>query len=126
MSISVGALPLRDTPPGPFLDYAAAIKRVVDVPVIAVGKLDDPLLASSALIEGKCDMIALCRQLLCDPYWAWKIENKRVEEIVHCKYCMTCHTAQHRGEDVRCVQNLNMCGEPVYKHHPVEGQPVKG
>ncbi len=115
LKIRVGAIPLKDTPPGPFVDYASAIKRVVNVPVIAVGKLDDPKLAVKALVGGKCDMIALARQLLCDPYWAHKVEDGRAEEIVHCKYCMTCHTAQQRGEDLRCSQNLNLFAEPIYK-----------
>lgn len=114
VTINVGAIPLKDTPPGPFLDYAAAIKTAVNIPVIAVAKLDDPDLASKALVEGKCDMIALARQLLCDPYWTRKVQNGQAGDIVHCKYCMTCHTAQQRGEDVRCAQNKNMFGEPVY------------
>jgi 2,4-dienoyl-CoA reductase-like NADH-dependent reductase (Old Yellow Enzyme family) len=123
--IPVGAIPLKETPPGPFLDYAAAIRRVVDIPVIAVGKLDDPVLAAGALDDGKCDMIALARQLLCDPYWAQKVGKGRDEEIVHCRYCMTCHTAQQRGEDVGCAQNLNLYGQPVYKSHLAEGQRTK-
>lgn len=120
VSIHVGAIPLKDTPPGPFLDYAAAIKQVVNVPVIAVGKLDDPGLAASALVDGRCDMIALARQLLCDPYWARKVEGGHAGEIVHCKYCNICHTAQQLGEDVRCNQNLNLCGEPIYRRHQAE------
>lgn len=126
VSIRVGAIPLKDTPSGPFLDYAAAIKRVVDVPVIAVGKLDDPVLAARALVDGKCDMVALARQLLCDPYWARKVEGGRAEEIVHCNYCMTCHTAQQRGEDVRCAQNLHMYGEPIYKPPPAKDRQTQG
>jgi 2,4-dienoyl-CoA reductase-like NADH-dependent reductase (Old Yellow Enzyme family) len=115
LSIPVGAAPLKDTPPGPFLDYAAAIKRAVSVPVIAVGKLDDPELAESALIDGKCDMVALGRQHFCDPYWTRKIAEGKAGEIVHCKYCMTCHIAQQNGKDVKCATNRNLCGAPVYK-----------
>ncbi len=113
--IRVGAIPVKDTPPGPFLGYAAAIKKAVNVPVIAVGKLDDPSLASGAVADGKCDMIALARQLICDPYWSMKAESGRTGEIVHCTYCNVCHTAQQKGEDIRCAQNLNLFGEPVYK-----------
>ena len=120
--IPVGAIPMKETPPGPFLEYAAAIRQVVDVPVIAVGKLDDPVLAAGALLDGKCDLIALARQLLCDPYWARKVDKGQDGEIVHCRYCMTCHTAQQRGEDVRCAQNLNLCGQPIYKRHLAESQ----
>ena len=113
--IRVGAIPVKDTPPGPFLGYAAAIKKAVNVPVIAVGKLDDPSLASSAIADGKCDMTALARQLICDPYWSTKVESGRAGEIVRCTYCNSCHTAQQKGEDIRCAQNLNPFGEPVYK-----------
>ena len=123
--IRVGAIPVKDTPPGPFLDYAVAIKRVVDVPVIAVGKLDDPVLAAMALVEGKCDMIALARQLLCDPYWVRKVEGGRAGEIVRCRYCMICHTAQQRGDEVRCAQNVNMYGAPIYKTHPAKDQQAR-
>jgi 2,4-dienoyl-CoA reductase-like NADH-dependent reductase (Old Yellow Enzyme family) len=113
--IRVGAIPLKDSPPGPLLPYAAAIKKAVEVPVIAVGKLDDPQFAANAVNAGKCDLIALGRQLLCDPYWSLKVKNDNLGEIVHCNYCNICHTAQQRGEDVRCTQNLNMFGKPIYK-----------
>jgi len=122
VNIRVGAIPIKDTPPGPFLDYAATIKGVVDVPVVAVGKLDHPLFAARALADGKCDMIALGRQLLCDPYWSLKAETGRMGEIVHCNYCNTCHTAQQRGEDVRCTQNLNLFGQPIYKRVSTRGR----
>ena len=104
MNIPVGAIPVHDTPPGPFLDYAAAIKEVIDVPVVAVAKLDDPDLAAGAVAEGKCDFIALGRQMLCDPDWVKKVRRRQFEKIIHCKYCMTCHTAQQQGEPIRCAQ----------------------
>lgn len=105
MNITVGAIPVHATLPGPFLDYAGAIKEVIDVPVVAVAKLDDPDLAAGAVAEGKCDFIALGRQMLCDPYWAQKVRGRQLEKIIHCKYCMTCHTAQQQGQPIRCAQN---------------------
>ena len=104
MNIPVGAIPVHDTPPGPFLDYAAAVKKAIDVPVVAVAKLDDPALAAGAIADGKCDFIAMARQMLCDPCWAQKVKQQQFEKIIHCKYCMTCHTAQQRGEPIRCAQ----------------------
>jgi 2-enoate reductase len=85
------------------------------VPVVAVGKLDDPELATSALENNKCDMVALGRQFFCDPYWPLKIFEGRRKDIVHCIYCSTCHVAQQRGKEVKCATNLNLYGEPVYK-----------
>ena len=122
VSIRVGAIPVKDTPPGPFLAYAAAIKRAVNVPVIGVGKLDDPCIAASAVIGGQCDMVALGRQLICDPYWPSKLEKGQEKGIVHCNYCNTCHTAQQRGEEIICSQNLNLVGEPVYKKSSKQGE----
>jgi 2,4-dienoyl-CoA reductase-like NADH-dependent reductase (Old Yellow Enzyme family) len=108
MNIPVGAIPVHDTPPGPFLDYAATIKEAIDVPVVAVAKLDDPDLAAGAVAAGKCDFIALGRRMICDPYWTQKVSQQQLEKIFHCKYCMTCHTAQQRGEPIRCAQNENL------------------
>jgi 2,4-dienoyl-CoA reductase-like NADH-dependent reductase (Old Yellow Enzyme family) len=123
VNIRVGALPLKDTPPGPFLDHTKAIKRAIHVPVVAVGKLDDPALAARAIAEEKCDMVALGRQLICDPYWSRKVERGQGGEIVHCIYCNTCHTAQQTGEEIRCTQNLNLFGEPIYKGPSPKNQP---
>jgi len=105
----------KDMPPGPFLDYAKCVKARVRIPVVAVGKLDDPKLAESALSEGTCDMVALGKQLLCDPYWVSKIMDQKEGDIVHCKYCKSCHRALHRAEPIVCAQNLNLYGVPAYK-----------
>src|SRR5262249_10557686 len=48
------AAPRRMTSPdAPFLDCAAAIKKMVRVPVIAVGRLGDPATATQAVTAGK-------------------------------------------------------------------------
>ncbi|MBW1994687.1 MAG: NADH:flavin oxidoreductase [Deltaproteobacteria bacterium] len=119
LTIPVGSGPCRDTPSGPFLDYAKAIKQAVGIPVVAVGKLDAPAVASEAMTEGKCDMIALGRQLLCDPYWAEKVKDAREGQIVHFNYCNTCHKALHEGKEILCAQNLNLYGKPKYKRPSV-------
>jgi len=108
----------KDVPPGPYLEYAGAIKEAVDIPVVAVGKLDDPLLAAQALSDNTCDMVALARQFLCDPHWVRKVQQGREEEIVHCKYCQTCHRALYKNEEIYCIQNRNLYGKPSYRKPP--------
>lgn len=56
--------------PGYQLPYARAVREALNVPVIAVGLLDDPQLAESALGNGDADLIAVGRGLLRNPYWA--------------------------------------------------------
>ncbi|MEC0239858.1 NADH:flavin oxidoreductase/NADH oxidase [Paenibacillus dokdonensis] len=50
--------------------FARAFKQALGVPVIAVGKLDDPHLAEATLANGDADFIAVGRGMLNDPYWA--------------------------------------------------------
>lgn len=48
---------------------ARALKQATGLPVIAVGMLEDPELADYVLSSGDCDLVALGRGLLRDPYW---------------------------------------------------------
>ncbi len=49
------------------VDCASAVKKGVNIPVIAVGRLGYPDLAEEVLAEGKAAFIALGRALLTDP-----------------------------------------------------------
>lgn len=48
---------------------ARAIKEGLDVPVIAVGRLDDPALANAVVGNEDADLIAVGRGMLKNPYW---------------------------------------------------------
>ncbi|THF76359.1 NADH:flavin oxidoreductase/NADH oxidase [Cohnella fermenti] len=50
--------------------FARAYKQELGVPVIAVGILEDPLVAEAALAGGDADLVAVGRGMLDDPYWA--------------------------------------------------------
>ncbi len=50
---------------------AAAVKAAIDIPVMAVGMLNDPHLAESVIAEGKADFVMLARGAMYDPRWAW-------------------------------------------------------
>lgn len=56
--------------PGYQEPYAAALKKALDVPVAAVGRLEGYDLASAVVERGEVDMVAIGRGLLKDPYWA--------------------------------------------------------
>ena len=82
-------------PYGAIVYLAEAIKKVVNVPVITVGKIVDPLHAESILKEGKADFVALGRALLADPDWPNKAREGRLDDIRHCIYCNNC--VYHQG-----------------------------
>ncbi|MBP6899992.1 MAG: FAD-dependent oxidoreductase [Burkholderiaceae bacterium] len=75
---------------GCMLDLAAMVKRIVRVPVIAVGRLDLPELAERVVAEGQADIVSLAKGLLADPQWPNKVRAGRSDEI---RPCIGCHQA---------------------------------
>src|SRR3954462_14932803 len=96
-------IPPMAYPDATFLDYAAAIKAAVSVPVIAVGRLGDPNDAAAAIANGKADFIALGRSLIADPDWVEKV--RRGEPTRRCLACNTCVNDMRGGAPLRCVVN---------------------
>ncbi|TMV49645.1 NADH:flavin oxidoreductase/NADH oxidase [Paenibacillus mesophilus] len=56
--------------PGYQVPYARAFKETLDVPVIAVGMLDNPALADATIANEDADLVGVARGMLRDPYWA--------------------------------------------------------
>jgi len=56
--------------PGYQIPMARTIKEALNVPVIAVGILDDPMLAEATVANEDADLVAVGRGMLRDPYWA--------------------------------------------------------
>ena len=96
-------IPPMCLPEATFLDYAAAIRAQVKVPVIAVGHLGDPAAASEAVARGKADFIALGRTLIADPEWVNKL--RRGEPARRCLACNTCVNEMRGGAKLGCVVN---------------------
>ncbi|MFC4807876.1 NADH:flavin oxidoreductase/NADH oxidase [Paenibacillus sp. GCM10023250] len=49
--------------------FARAIKNALNVPVIAVGRLDEPSLANAVIGNEDADLVAVGRGMLRNPYW---------------------------------------------------------
>lgn len=74
---------------GVLIPAASAIKEVVSVPVICVGRLDENK-AEKVLSEGKADIAGFNRALWADPDMPRKLQEGRIDEIRHCNRCATC------------------------------------
>jgi len=83
-------IPATGVVPGLNVNAAAAIKAVVDVPVIAVGKLNDPIMAEQVLRDGKADLVAIGRGLFADPELPNKAAAGQFEDIRWCIACNEC------------------------------------
>ncbi len=95
--------PLVQKPDG-FLEWTAAIKRSVNLPVIAVGRIE-PQSGEAALKRGDCDFIAMARKLLADPELPNKLINGQENTIRPCIYCYVCVSQIFINERVKCAVN---------------------
>ena len=106
---------------GGLVHLAEAVKKVVTVPVITVGKLGDPLLAEEVLKQGKADFIAMARPLVADPCLVNKTREGRLEEIRSCIYCNNCvGSGGYKGWS--CTVNPSVLREREYAITPAPGE----
>jgi mycofactocin system FadH/OYE family oxidoreductase 2 len=114
-------VPLAYTTP-----LSAGIRSVVDLPVYATNRINDPHLAEKILEEGHGDMINMVRALIADPELPNKAREGRDEDIRHCIACnQGCIGRMGIGYSLGCIQNpaagnerelgvgtLRLCDEP--------------
>ncbi len=75
-------------PPAYNVYAAEEIKKVVKIPVIAVGRINDPNLAEDILEGGKADLVSLGRESIADPELPNKTAAGMINEISPCIGCM--------------------------------------
>ncbi|MFH1351598.1 MAG: FAD-dependent oxidoreductase [Pseudomonadota bacterium] len=114
------AIPPMSFPRAFHVSAAEAVKKVVSVPVIAVGRLDTPALAEEVLREGKADMVAFCRPFLVDPHWPAKAQRGEEDRIRPCIYCNFCLWTLFQQKAITCLQNATVGKEEECRIHPAE------
>lgn len=93
-------------PRGVFAYLARGIKELVDVPVIASHRINDPFTARELIGDGMCDMVAMGRSLIADPYLPEKAQTGREDEIMHCVACAQgCFDNLFKLKAVECLCN---------------------
>ena len=93
-------------PPGFAVHLAEGIKEVVSIPIIAVGRINDPILAENILREGKADLIGMGRALLADPELPRKIAEGRLDDIRKCIGCNQGCIGRYKANlGARCTVN---------------------
>jgi 2,4-dienoyl-CoA reductase-like NADH-dependent reductase (Old Yellow Enzyme family)/thioredoxin reductase len=96
---------------------AEAVKKVIQIPVIASGSINLPELAETILADGKGDFIGLGRPLWADPQWPLKAMEGRPEDIRPCIRCNDGCLARgdHQGKTISCSVNVAVCREEEFK-----------
>lgn len=99
--------PNQDMPDATNIHLAEGIKKVVDVPVIGVGKIGLPQIAEEVIAEKKADLVALGRALVADPFFPQKTKSGDWELIRYCYYCNKCWYKVIGGKSLVCRRTNN-------------------
>ena len=85
---------------------AQAVKEAVSLPVIAVGRINEPADAVSVLNNGQADLVAMTRQQIADPETVNKMREDRLDDIRRCIGCnQGCIDRLFKMTNATCVHN---------------------
>jgi 2,4-dienoyl-CoA reductase-like NADH-dependent reductase (Old Yellow Enzyme family)/thioredoxin reductase len=105
-------------PKGGLVHLAEAIKKGVNVPVIAVGSID-PKIAEEIIREGKADLVSMGRALIADPELPKKLAEGRKEDICRCIRCNEgCIGRVLSYQPISCSINASVGREKEYEIRP--------
>lgn len=108
-------IPSVYAPQGCFVHLAEAVKQVVSLPVVAVGRIKHADMADRIIAEGRADAVAMGRALLADP----ELPNKActngaaIRPCIGC--CLGCIHAVLQLEPGGCVVNPDVGREYLLK-----------
>lgn len=106
-------------PRAKFVDNAAEIKKVVSIPVVAVGGINNIDLGDEILVSGKADMVTMARASLADPELPNKAKAGEFNRIIQCIGCVQgCQGENSKGNHIRCLVNPCTAMEKEYNFLP--------
>ena len=113
--------PMGVQPYGFFVKIAGDIKKAVNVPVSAVGRIVDSEMAERVIESGMADIVAMGRPLLADPDWGTKIAAGKACDIRRCISCNKgCTDAIQDRQFLSCVLNAENGYENSRSIQPAE------
>ncbi len=124
IGIAFTEAPLVHQPAG-FVPFARAVKAVVDIPVIAVGRIELDV-AEKGVAAGDFDFVAMGRKLLADPHLPAKLAAGRADTIRPCIYCYVCVSKIFINAPMNCAVNP-ACGREheLEVIHSTAAQPAR-
>ena len=112
-------IPASSVPHGWLAGYAEEVKKVVGIPVITVGRINDPFVANSIIASGKADFVAMGRASLADPGLPKKAAAGDFDEIRPCIACNEgCTGLLFQDQPIKCVLNPTLGKEAEWVVKP--------
>ncbi|MBB6445284.1 oxidoreductase [Bacillus benzoevorans] len=114
-------IPPSAVPHGNLTHLAAEMKKVVNIPVISVSRINDPMIAESLLAGGIADFVAMGRASLADPNLPRKTAESKFAEIRMCIGCeQGCLERLRADEPIRCLVNPKLGKEKELTIQPAK------
>lgn len=98
-------VPTMDFSLGCLLPYAAGMKEVLDIPVVATGRINDMAFAEKVLERNEADFVCMVRAFHADPEILVKSRKGAMDDICMCMACNKCIDLLFTNQRVRCVVN---------------------
>jgi 2,4-dienoyl-CoA reductase-like NADH-dependent reductase (Old Yellow Enzyme family)/thioredoxin reductase len=102
------------------VDAAERVKKALGIPIMAVGRINDPVIANDIIKKGKADLVCIGRGLLADPEMPNKAKEGRLDDIRICIACNTCMESIFRRGRVECLVNPMLGREKEMAFHPAK------
>lgn len=97
---------VTSVPRAAFVENTAALRELVDVPVIASNRIHAPSVAEQVLADGQADLVSMARPLLADPHLPNKLAEGRSNQVVACISCnQACLDKVFDGKRASCLVN---------------------
>jgi 2,4-dienoyl-CoA reductase-like NADH-dependent reductase (Old Yellow Enzyme family)/thioredoxin reductase len=90
-------------PEGEWIPLVKRLRAETGLVLMHAGRISTPEMAESALAEGALDVVCMTKTHICDPHFARKVYENRMEDIRFCTRCLqSCHG---KMDKMTCVYN---------------------
>lgn len=110
---------LTPVPRAAFSEVTGRFRKAVDIPCIAVNRINMPDVAERIIHSGEADMVSMARPLLADPELVNKASRGQPEHINTCIACnQACLDHTFTQRTASCLLNPRACHETILRILP--------
>jgi len=95
-------------PRGAFVYLAEAMRKIITVPIMTGGRINDPRFANDIIRDGRADLVHFGRPFLTDPYFPKKAIKGEFDDINMCIACCRCFDAMASPGAIVCSVNAGL------------------
>lgn len=107
-------------PRGAFAQITEKLRSTVNLPIVAVNRINTPEVAEGILVKNQADLVAMARPMLADSHLVQKAMDGKADEINTCIACnQACLDHLFKGQKASCLVNPRAGQETELNYLPV-------